>query len=57
MIARLASGQELVVRAGIEKNYELAYQAFIQDPLCDLSLKDSRKLFDEMINNTKKYLW
>lgn len=57
MIARLASVQELVVRAGIEKNYELAYQAFIQDPLCDLSLKDSRKLFDEMINNTKKYLW
>ena len=57
MIARLAGQQELVVRAGLEQNLDLAHQAFIQDPLCDMQLKDSRKLFDEMIENTKEYLW
>ena len=57
MIARLAGQQELIVRAGLEQDLELAYQAFIQDPLCDLSLGDSRKMFDEMVENTRDYLW
>lgn len=57
MLSRLAGEQEIIVRAGLEQNLELAYQAFIQDPLCDLQLKDSKKLFDKMIENTKQYLW
>lgn len=57
MIARLAGQQELIVRAGLEQDLELAYQAFIQDPLCDLSLEDSRRMFDEMVENTRDYLW
>ena len=58
MIARLAGEQELTVRAGLERDYDLAFQAFVQDPLCsNLSFSDAKKLFDKMIENTKEYLW
>ena len=58
MLSSLAGEQELVVRAGLERNYGLAFQAFVQDPLCsNLSIKDARTLFEKMINNTKEYLW
>ena len=58
MIAKLAGEQELTVRAGLERNFDLAFQAFVQDPLCsNLSLSEAKKLFDKMIDNTKEYLW
>ena len=58
MLSGMAAEQELTVRAGLERDYELAFQAFIQDPLCsNISLEQARKLFDKMIENTKEYLW
>ena len=58
MIARLAGEQELIVRAGLERNFDLAFQAFLQDPLCSgVTISQAKKLFDEMIENTKAYLW
>ena len=56
MLSKFAGEQELTVRAGLMQDLELAYQAFITDPLCDLTLADSRRLFDEMIENTRQYL-
>lgn len=56
LISRIVGEQETIVEAGITKNLELAYQAFICDPLMRLSLDESKKLFDEMIENTKEYL-
>lgn len=56
LILGISARQELIVEAGLSRNLELAYEAFISDPLVRLSLTDSRSLFDEMIMNTKEYL-
>jgi galacturan 1,4-alpha-galacturonidase len=56
IVIRHVLNQEMVVKAGIEKNKELAYRAFVNDPLVNINLEDSRKLFDEMLRNTREYL-
>lgn len=56
LIARISGEQELVVNAGLERNLEKAFKAFVGDPLVNLDLSDARKLFDEMTDNTKAYL-
>ena len=35
---------------------EMAFKAFVNDPLVTVSATDARKLFDEMIENTQNYL-
>ena len=55
-IARIVAVQETVVRAGLERDLEQAYIAFINDPLVTIGEDDARKLFDEMVDNTKAYL-
>ncbi len=56
LIARNAGAQMQIVEAGITRNVNLAFDAFVNDPLMTLPLAEARKLFDEMIENTKKYL-
>ncbi|MBQ4137267.1 MAG: alpha-glucosidase/alpha-galactosidase, partial [Clostridia bacterium] len=56
LISRITSEQELIVEAGLKRDLELAFRAFTIDPLVRLSTADARKLFDEMVENTKKYL-
>lgn len=57
MIAQHTYNQQLVLKAGLEKDLDLAFAAFVRDPLCGtLTLKDARELFNTMIKNTKKYL-
>lgn len=56
LISRLAGEQVLTVKAGLEKNLDLAFNAFVCDPLVDIPLDDAKALFDEMIENTKEYL-
>ena len=46
----------LVAEAGRTRNLELAFKAFVNDPLVNLDLPTARKLFDEMVENTKEYL-
>ena len=55
-IEKAISMQELVVETGLTGNYELAFIAFCNDNLNDLTLSDSRKLFDKMLYNTRAYL-
>lgn len=56
LISRISGEQELVVEAGLERNLEKAFSAFVNDPLVVTDLSKSKKLFDEMVENTKKYL-
>ena len=56
LVNRIADAQLLVAEAGKKRNLDLAFHAFVNDPLVDISLDQSRKLFDEMVSKTKKYL-
>ena len=56
LISRISSEQELVVEAAMERDLEKVFNAFTCDPLVTIGLDDARKLFDEMVENTKKYL-
>lgn len=56
LISRIVGEQEITVDAGLERNLEKAFLAFIADPLVNIGIKQARELFDEMISNTKKYL-
>ena len=56
LVARIVGEQELIVKAGTEKNLETAFEAFANDPLVTINEHDARELFDKMIENTKEYL-
>ena len=56
MISRIVAEQETVVEAGLERNLEKAFVAFLNDPLVTIPAPEARKLFDEMVENTKEYL-
>lgn len=56
LVSRAADEQTMVARAGRERNLELAFKAFVNDPLVNLDIPTARGLFDEMVNNTKHYL-
>ncbi len=56
LISRIVGEQELTTEAGLERNLDKAFMAFISDPLVNISIDKAKELFDEMINNTKNYL-
>lgn len=56
MVLRHVKNHRTILNAALKKDKELAFTAFINDPLVTCSYKDSKKLFDEMLKNTKKYL-
>lgn len=56
LISRICGEQEIVSRACEERNLELAFSAFCNDPLVTISHNEARKLFKEMLENTAKYL-
>ena len=56
LVSRAADAQAMVAGAARERNLELAFKAFCNDPLVNLDLDTSRRLFDEMVENTKEYL-
>ena len=56
LVSRISGEQEMVAKAVRERNLELAFQAFANDPLVTIPVCDARKLFKEMIENTKAYL-
>ena len=53
---RIVVNQQMIVEAVRKRDLNLAFEAFINDPQNTLDIPTSRKLFDEMIENTKKYL-
>lgn len=56
LVIRHVYNQETTLKAALNKDKELAFSAFANDPLMTASLSDARKLFEEMLQNTKKYL-
>lgn len=56
LISRVCGEQETVVDAALKRDLDDVFSAFAADPNVYLPLSDARKLFDEMIQNTKKYL-
>ena len=56
LISRICGEQELIVEAGISRNLEMAFMAFVNDPLVTISIEEARALFDEMVENTAEYL-
>lgn len=56
LIARISGEQEIVARACQERDLELAFSAFCNDPLVTISHGEARELFKEMLKNTAHYL-
>ena len=56
LISRIVGEQLLIVEAGMERDIEKAFKAFISDPLVNLPMDKARELFDAMLENTKEYL-
>ena len=56
LVARNADNQLLIAKAGRTKTLAPAFKAFVNDPLTRINTEDAKKLFDEMIDNTKEYL-
>ncbi len=57
LVKRVVYNQLLTVEAAMTGNYELAFKAFVNDPLVTIPVYEARKLFNEMLENTKKYLY
>lgn len=56
LVAGAVGRQEEVVEAGISRDVHKAFCAFLSDPLVGLPVDKARELFNEMTENTKKYL-
>lgn len=56
LISRVSAEQEKVVDSALKRDLHGVFSAFAADPNVCIDLDDARELFDEMIDNTKKYL-
>ncbi len=55
-VANVCAIQECIAEAALKRSLEDAFCGFICDPLVTISVNDAKKLFDEMVDNTGKYL-
>ena len=56
LVSKICSEQEAVSDAIAKRDIEAIFNVFASDPLVTCSLSDARKMFDEMVQNTKSYL-
>ena len=56
MIVHISSNQQILASACSRRDIEKAFISFINEPNVTLGISDARKLFDEMVDNTKEYL-
>ena len=56
LVIRQVENQETILKAALTKDKKLAFAAFVNDPLVTISFDEAEKLFQEMLQNTKKYL-
>lgn len=56
LVARHVWNQENLLQAALHVDKEAAFRVFVNDPLVTISLADARKLFDTMLENTRRYL-
>lgn len=56
MVQRHILNQETVLKAALTKDKQLAFNAFINDPLVAIPREEAELLFEEMLQNTRLYL-
>lgn len=56
LVDQIVGEQETTVKAALNRDLELAFSAFVNDPLVTVDSVTARELFDEMVENTKSYL-
>jgi alpha-galactosidase len=56
LISHIATEQEALDQAISKRDLEQAFNVFVTDQQVSISLKEARKLFDAMVENTKEYL-
>ncbi len=56
LITRIVGEQEMVAEGCFERDLNKLFNAFANDQLVRLPLDEAKKMFDEMIENTKEYL-
>ncbi len=56
LITRIVGEQEMVAEGCFERDLNKLFNAFANDQLVRLPLDKAREMFNEMVNNTKKYL-
>ena len=56
LVSKVCAEQEAVSEAIAKRDVEAIFNVFVSDPLVTCSMSDARKLFDEMVQNTKEYL-
>lgn len=56
LVSGICAEQEALNEAIANRDIEAIFSVFVNDPLVTCSMEDARKLFEEMVNNTKKYL-
>lgn len=56
LVSRICGEQEMISDAIAHRDMNKIFTAFANDPLVTCGLSDAKKLFDEMVENTKEYL-
>lgn len=56
LVSRICAEQEAVFDGIKRRDVEAIFEAFASDPLVTCGLADARKMFNEMVENTKEYL-
>ncbi|MFW6189410.1 MAG: alpha-glucosidase/alpha-galactosidase [Planctomycetota bacterium] len=53
---RIIDVQRATLKAGLQRDPDLAFQAILHDPLCMISTDTAREMFEEMLEATKELL-
>lgn len=56
LVIRHVYNQETILEAALAKNKDLAFAAFVNDPLVNIPIEEAKVLFEAMLHNTKEYL-
>jgi len=56
LISRVCGEQELISEGIANRDLDVIFSAFVADPLVTCGMDDAKKLFKEMVLNTKQYL-
>lgn len=56
LVIRHVYNQETILKAALTKDKELAFNAFVNDPMVTIERDRAWELFEQMLKNTKEYL-
>ena len=56
LVSRICGEQEAVSKAIANRDIEAIFNVLLTDPLVTCNVEDARKMFNEMVENTKEYL-